>query len=864
MLEYSKYKRGSEWRNWDLHFHTPSSHDYENKSITNQEIIDGLKSNNISVVAITDHHVIDVERIRDLQAIGGDEITILPGIEFCSELGGSESIHFIGIFPEKSDIESIWTTIQGTVGLTKQDIESKGGFDNIQCDLIETCDLIHKLGGITTVHAGTKTNTVESIKNTILNKMQQKRRILSDSIDILELGKVIDENDYREIVFKSIGFILPMIICSDNHNINSYNLKENLWIKADPTFEGLKQITFEPTERVKLQAAKPEEKTGYHVIDSVSINEGEFWQNEIFLNPNLNTIIGGRSTGKSTLLKCIAKKIDPSIKLLTEKEEIFINNHINGISLKWKDGESNLNRDIQFFPQSYMYEIATSVAKTNEIIETIIKENDTDKNLSKYDSFNSSNRTEIINKLNNLFQLQTEIDNYKNELKEKGDKSGITKEIKSLEDKIKAINSGSAISKEDLTAYEELIKLISQREQSIKLANEDLTIIKKLQVYTVFNTSLEYEFNGLSDTTRETVKKIFEQLKIETDIKWVNQLTSQNDALLKQISIWNSEIKTAKESDIYQKGEKNLINNKQYQEYKEKLEEERKKLNIITEIEKNIAKVQEQLNKLKEVIVNLHFQYYTKVRELITQLTLSYNGIEIRANFYILDKKLKEFFDARLNQRSGERQRYIVDFIDNYSSNVKSYISDFLNRALRNEIEYKGGHINNNVTSELLSTNWFGLTYDLTYQNDIFIDMSQGKQAFVILKLLLEFSNKSCPILIDQPEDSLDNRAIYNELVKYLKDKKKERQIILVTHNPNVVVSADAEQIIVANQDGKDSPNEANIKFQYVSGALEFSKPEDKSLKFVLKSKGIREHVCEILEGGEDAFKQRERKYAIK
>ena len=142
--------------------------------------------------------------------------------------------------------------------------------------------------------------------------------------------------------------------------------------------------------------------------------------------------------------------------------------------------------------------------------------------------------------------------------------------------------------------------------------------------------------------------------------------------------------------------------------------------------------------------------------------------------------------------------------------------------------------------------------------------MSQGKQAFVILKLLLEFSEKSCPILIDQPEDSLDNRAIYNELVKYLKDKKKERQVIIVTHNPNVVVSADAEQIIVANQDGKDSPNEASMKFQYVSGALEFSKPFDEKISFVLKSKGIREHVCEILEGGEDAFKQRERKYAIK
>jgi DNA repair protein SbcC/Rad50 len=62
--------------------------------------------------------------------------------------------------------------------------------------------------------------------------MQQKRRILSDSIDNLELGKVADENDYKRIVFKSISFTLPMIICSDNHNINNYTLKENLWIKA--------------------------------------------------------------------------------------------------------------------------------------------------------------------------------------------------------------------------------------------------------------------------------------------------------------------------------------------------------------------------------------------------------------------------------------------------------------------------------------------------------------------------------------------------------------------------------------------------------------------------------------------------------
>lgn len=117
--------------------------------------------------------------------------------------------------------------------------------------------------------------------------------------------------------------------------------------------------------------------------------------------------------------------------------------------------------------------------------------------------------------------------------------------------------------------------------------------------------------------------------------------------------------------------------------------------------------------------------------------------------------------------------------------------------------------------------------------------------------------------MIDQPEDSLDNRAIYNELVKYLIDKKKERQIILVTHNSNVVVSADAEQIIVANQHGEKNLNADGSKFQYVLGSLEFTKDKDKDTEFTLFSQGIREHVCEILEGGNEAFKKREQKYGI-
>lgn len=77
--------------------------------------------------------------------------------------------------------------------------------------------------------------------------------------------------------------------------------------------------------------------------------------------------------------------------------------------------------------------------------------------------------------------------------------------------------------------------------------------------------------------------------------------------------------------------------------------------------------------------------------------------------------------------------------------------------------------------SNILSNNWFKLKFDVEYENDNLLDMSPGKRSFVVLKLLLDFSDKKCPILIDKLEDNLDNRAIYNELVKYIREKKSVR-----------------------------------------------------------------------------------------
>ena len=271
--------KGSEWRIWDLHLHTPSSYDYKDKSVTNEDIVNELAANGVSVVAITDHNTIDIERINELRHLGKSKgLYVLPGIELCSELGGSESVHFIGIFSDHADIESIWTKIQGQCNLTKADIESKGGHERICCEFVKTCELILSLGGIITVHAGNKSNSFESIKNKLLVKQELKQDLLSRFHPLLDVGKPEDAEGYRKFVFPDIKFSLPIIMCSDNHNIRDYQVKEKMWIKADPTFEGLKQIIYEPEERVRIQTTIPDDKNIYQVIEQVSLDEESFWQ----------------------------------------------------------------------------------------------------------------------------------------------------------------------------------------------------------------------------------------------------------------------------------------------------------------------------------------------------------------------------------------------------------------------------------------------------------------------------------------------------------------------------------------------------------------------------------------------------------
>ncbi len=860
----SKFIKGSEWRKWDLHFHSPSSYDYGDKSVTNERIIEVLDENNISVVAITDHHIIDIDRIKTLQSLGEKkEITVLPGIEFLSDAKGKVPIHFIGIFPEDSNIEFIWGQLENKTNISKIKGDGKKE-EEVYCDLEETIKLVKKLGGIATIHAGNKSNSIENITNSLPHSVAQKIEI-SNLIDIFELGKVADKDDYLNIVFPAIKKHIPMIIASDNHNINKYVLKENCWIKADPTFEGLKQVIYEPRERVRIQSLLPHDKADYQVISSVSIKHNDFTEQVIDLNQNLNTIIGGRSTGKSLLLGAIAKKLnsDKEVKFGNEQYTDFVNDVVGGIEIKWKDGTINDIRNIEYFPQSYMYRLAKN--KNNELdslIEEIIKQDKEKRQLiSTYEVFSNDNNTKITNDINKLFQLKDVLKAKLLSFKELGDEIGIRKEIEKLNKELEELKLKIDFSDESLRNYNSLkSKIDSLLKENEELTNQ-ISKISSLKTKLFTNDNFDFEIFSLDEKNKIKTKEIFSRLSDKFQKEWITELDHLISENRSTIEANISEIEKIKKNSLYSKGVEVFKNNKQFKETEERLKLQKNKLADIEIIKSHIESLDKQIKGFIEKIKQNHRKFHSQIEMIKEQLTISRDKLVIQAEARLNTKDFLDTLSGCINQQSVQGQE-IVNIEMKTTEDYFNHTHALFDKLANNKVTLKGGNTNIELCQRVLAKNYFDISYTIIYE-DIFQQMSEGKKAFVVLMLLLDFSNKDCPILIDQPEDDLDNRAIYTELVKYLKIKKKERQIILVTHNPNIAVGADSELIIVANQNGVDSPNKDNQKFQYVSGSLENTIEYNKHCSTILDSQGIREHVCEILEGGSEAFKQREVKYNL-
>ena len=316
----NNFVRGSEWRKWDLHLHTASSYDAYKGDDSDETLCKQLKNNKVSAVAITDHFLIDKTRIEKLRTLASD-IVFFPGVELRTDKG-SCNIHIILIFPLESDLKNLEEDFNA---FRRGKAKNENNNDTIYWEFADIKDFAKEHNALMSLHAGSKDKGVDDRISNDTKFKQAVKEEYANIIDIFEVGKVKDIENYKKNVFPDIKIVKPLIICSDNHNPNEYEKDHRdlwLWIKADTTFEGLKQILQEPENRVYIGREPPvfsnisANKTKY--IDKVSItpisgysnNYGVWFNNEINLNKELVAIIGNKGNGKSAIADIIANCCD--------------------------------------------------------------------------------------------------------------------------------------------------------------------------------------------------------------------------------------------------------------------------------------------------------------------------------------------------------------------------------------------------------------------------------------------------------------------------------------------------------------------------------------------------------------------------
>lgn len=900
--------RGSEWRKWDLHIHTPGTaknDHYGNSDEVWERYIDALEKSDVTVFGITDYfsisNYIKVKEYQKQDRLKGK--FLLPNVELriYPVTDKSKLINIHAIFDPSLDVEDIerefFRQLQFTYNsasyscidndLAKlgrivennqnmsDDVAIKKGIDAFAVSYEALKDVIDKdffKGHVIIALSNGSKDGVTGILNQEGN-MQPLRKEITRMSDIILSGNPGDVEYFSgaktsvEEVISTYGSLKPCIIGSDAHSLDKVGIFPNdriTWIKADPTFEGLKQILFEPKERVRISDTMPDFKYDYNIIDHVVLNTAGVWNQTVPFNQNLNTIIGGRSTGKSTLLASVAAKFQ---EIKNDENYDFIKGLSDNVHVFWRDGQEADNKEIEYFTQNEIANIISRRDSDKLFLEILTSLPEMREAYEKYKSDEAAKFASIQAKVSLFFEKRRQYKEKYAYVKTLGDKEGIKREIEKLSKERDSIQRRLTDKKELLEKYQIVGKEISDLCTKETVMRHDLELLNLLGTSDFLTVNPAVSCIGL---TEEISRNITEE---------VQRTLAQSNARIQEfikslITKWDNDFKALarkiaeKQNDAdYQEGKKIFDENKYLSHVMEQISSLSKQMLLIDKESQMLEKLDKEVKTIASELLNEHLSYLDMMNYIASVLRIQHDNITLSAG-YELRKNLEEKLNECISLRSASMNALIVNVTFQYQKktkdSIKECLADLLNKSLRGEITFKNGYDVQSFISMILSNNWFSLFYCVDYEGDRLSDMSPGKRSFVVLKLLLDFSDKKCPILIDQPEDNLDNRAIYNELVKYIREKKKERQIILVTHNPNIVVGADSEEVIVANQNGKNAPNDKGIKFQYVHGSLEHSmhRNSDESLPILCRC-GIREHVCDILEGGENAFRDRENKYGF-
>lgn len=739
----------------------------------------------------------------------------------------------------------------------------------------------------------------------------------------------------------------------DKRGYGDFPSGKKTWIKADPSFRGLKQAILEPAKRSFIGDKPPKlhevESNKTYYIESVEVTKtsdiGDQWLDacDIPLNPDLIAIIGNKGSGKSALADVIAtlgnSKQSKHFSFL--KRDRFLGKtgdparNFTG-TLTWRD-ESVETRPlnelpsaekaelVRYIPQGYFEGLCNEHAsgKSNafekELRSVIFSHISDDMRLGAldFDQLTEQQEQALRNRLGEYRKELSAINGSIVRIEEQLQPIELEKLTELLLLKVKQIEEHEKLKPVEVDQPAQTMNP-EQKEAADSLAevNQQLVSTKlRLQELATESTLLAKQQKSIADTRERLrlLQRAFDQTKLEAagdltslGLTWdglvaIELKTAVLDEKSTQISVKQGKVKGESESLSVEietlsvrKQEytaKLDAPQQQFEAYRRQLMEWNRRLSelvgVPTEpetksgIEARIAQIKELPTQLKELeterlklageifetldsqrkareelfkpVQNL-IQKNSLIREdyrLQFQATLTASADAIADQLFGLIKQtwgefrgqdealltIRKLFDSHdLNLRDGT-QAFVIALQEKILQAAKASgtpigIFNLLKKGVQAAAVY----------DLIFGLNFLEPRYSLLFQDTQIEQLSPGQRGSLLLIFYLLIDQGKTPIILDQPEENLDNETVFRLLVPVISEAKKQRQIIMVTHNPNLAVVCDAEQIIYAKFD-----RTANSTISYESGAI-----ENTTLN------GI---VVTVLEGTKPAFDNRSGKY---
>ncbi len=859
-------KNGANFYRCDLHVHTHRSPCYEDNSISVEDIIIKAKDEKIELLAITDHN--DVGDIENAIKIGRREgVSVIPGVEVTS-VGGERGIHILALFDASTTKESIFDF------LTKVGIDSakRGKKDaRIDCTIEQLFLEIKKLNGIAiAAHADSTHGILADLKGTPRIKILENKALAGVELVNVNNPKYLKFIDGTEPKYKRV---IPFIQSSDAHSIIEIGRRVTSLKMDKPCLEGIRQAFADLEIRIRFDDDIHEPYPhiiGMHV-------KGGFLDGYIMkFNQNLNCLIGGRGTGKSTTIELIRY----ALNILPEIEE-FRNQNLEMVKdvlgkgeicllIKSKDGdifrvERKYNEDprvydvnkglINIQPASILNVVVFGQKELDKISYDSISQ------LSIIDNFSEGidellkievgtierlkkNRDAIDEEKIHLADLEQEYSTYDEietriKLMEKYNFNDRLRQQKLIEDEKSTVARISCL-------LEDLIERVKLDDKDDLVGQVYDDIFNNLDLDELPNSREMRSMNGHIDR----LKKYFEKRKLE-DVKYIENINVNITKLIKKIN------------DKHTKQEKKtieLFNQLESEGIEEAgikyLELQNKKI-ALNQVNLNIQSTKKSLNescknrtKYIENLITLRNDIY-KIRDECVKKLSNELGDSIDISV-IKNGNKDEYIDRLTSLLKGSRVRRTVLSIITETVNQFEFVEFIRNKDQKGFMNKTGitegwtdsifGHqpLSQGILSiqEVKTPDLPLLSLKIGDRFKPINKLSKGQKSTTLLSLAMIESD--LPLIIDTPEEDLDNEHIFTNVVQKLREIKNKRQVILATHNPNIPVSGDSELIICMN-------SESEKGWVDCFGSIDVPKIKDK--------------VQDILEGGEEAFLKRKEKY---